>query len=507
MLQIKNLTIYHKKDLRPLLKDFSFVLRDGEKVALIGEEGNGKSTLLKLIYNPSLIEDYAEYSGEILTGGTVFGYLPQELREAEKALSAAEFLTERGFFDLPCDEGLALCRELELDYERCWSGQHVGAFSGGEKVKLSLLAALCKRPDALLLDEPSNDIDTETLEWLERFINGCGLSVLYISHDETLLENTATVVIHMEQLRKKSVPRVAAFRLPYGEYVRRRTELFEHQEQMAQSDRRDFNEKMERFRRIRDKVEHDQSSVSRTDPHGGALLKKKMHSVQSMGRRFEKEKERLTAFPEQEDAIFLRFGEGAALPSGKTVLKLDLPVLKAGERVLAENIQLEVHGGERLCITGRNGAGKTALLRLIAAELLPRRDIRAAYMPQNYEDLLPQTKTPTEFLCRGGSGEERTKVRSYLGSMRFTRAETERPISELSGGQKAKIFFAQFALGDYNVLILDEPTRNLSPLSGPEVRAVLKSFDGTIISTSHDRKYIAEVSTRVLTLSSCGLSE
>ena len=98
-------------------------------------------------------------------------------------------------------------------------------------------------------------------------------------------------------------------------------------------------------------------------------------------------------------------------------------------------------------------------------------------------------------------------MRSYLGSMRFTRAETEHPISELSGGQKAKIFFAQFALGDYNVLILDEPTRNLSPLSGPEVRFVLKSFGGTIISVSHDRKYIAEVSTRVLKLSPQGLSE
>ncbi len=470
MLQIKNLTIYHKKDLRALLKDFSFVLREGEKAALIGEEGNGKSTLLKLIY----VEDYAEYSGEIITESTVFGYLPQELPEAEKALSAAEFLTEKGFFDLPYDEGAALCRELGIEYERCWSEQRMGAFSGGEKVKLSLLAALCKKPDVLLLDEPSNDIDIETLEWLERFINGCKLAILYISHDETLLENTATAIIHMEQLRKKSVPRAAAFRLSYSEYVRCRAELFEHQEQMAQSDRRDFNE---------------------------------MHTVQSMGRRFEKEKEQLTAFPEQEDAIFLRFGESAALPPGKTVLKLELPVLKAGGRVLAENIQLEVHGGEHLCITGKNGVGKTTLLRLIAAELLPRKDIRAAYMPQNYADLLPQEKTPTEFLCRGGSGEERTKVRSYLGSMRFSRAETEHPISELSGGQKAKIFFAQFALGDYNVLILDEPTRNLSPLSGPEVRFVLKSFGGTIISVSHDRKYIAEVSTCVLKLSPQGLSE
>lgn len=507
MLQIKSLSIYHKKDLRALLKDFSFVLREGEKVALIGEEGNGKSTLLKLIYNPVLIEDYAEYSGEIVTGNTVFGYLPQELPEAEKALSVAKFLTDKGFFDLPYGDGAKLCSNFGISYESCWGEQQMSTLSGGEKVKFSLLAALSKQPDVLLLDEPSNDLDIETLEWLERFINECDIAILYISHDETLLENTATAIIHMEQLRKKTVPRAAVLRLSYSEYVHRRAELFEHQEQVAQSDHREFDEKMERFRRIRDKVEHEQNTISRGDPHGGAMLKKKMHTVLSMGRRFEKEKEQLTEFPEQEDAIFLRFGEGAALPPGKTVLKLELPVLKAGGRVLAENIQLEVHGGEHVCMTGQNGAGKTTLLRLIAAELLPRQDIRAAYMPQNYADLLPQTKTPVEFLCRGGSGEERTKVRSYLGSMRFTRAEAEHPIAELSGGQKAKIFFAQFALGDYNVLILDEPTRNLSPLSGPEIRAVLKSFGGTIISVSHDRKYIAETSTRVLKLTPQGLCE
>ena len=507
MLQIKSLSIYHKKDLHALLKDFSFVLKDGEKVALIGEEGNGKSTLLKLIYSPMLIEDYAEYSGEIITGNTIFGYLPQELSEAEKALSVAEFLTKKNFFHLPYGEGAKLCSSFGLSYESCWSEQQMSTLSGGEKVKFLLLAALCKQPDVLLLDEPSNDLDIEALEWLEHFINECDIAILYTSHDETLLENTATAIIHMEQLRKKTVPRAAVLRLSYSEYVRRRAELFEHQEQVAQSDRREFDKKMERFRRIRDKVEHEQSSISRGDPHGGALLKKKMHTVQSIGRRFEKEKEQLTDFPEQEDAIFLQFGKGAALPSGKTVLSLSLPVLKAGDRVLAENIQLKVHGGEHICITGQNGVGKTTLLRLIAAELLPRQDIRAAYMPQNYADLLPQSKTPAEFLCRGGSGEERTKVRSYLGSMRFTTAETEHPIAELSGGQKAKIFFAQFALGDYNVLILDEPTRNLSPLSGPEIRAVLKSFAGTVIGVSHDRKYIAETSTRVLKLTPQGLCE
>ena len=438
MLQIKSLSIYHKKDLHALLKDFSFVLKDGEKVALIGDEGNGKSTLLKLIYNPALIESYAEYSGEIITGNTIFGYLPQELSEAEKALSIAEFLTKKSFFHLPYGEGAKLCSSFGLSYESCRSEQQMSTLSGGEKVKILLLAALCKQPDVLLLDEPSNDLDIEALEWLEHFINECDIAILYTSHDETLLENTATAIIHMEQLRKKTVPRAAVLRLSYSEYVRRRAELFEHQEQVAQSDRREFDKKMERFRRIRDKVEHEQSSISRGDPHGGALLKKKMHTVQSIGRRFEKEKEQLADFPEQGDAIFLQFGKGAALPSGKTVLSLSLPVLKAGSRVLAENIQLKVHGGEHVCITGQNGAGKTTLLRLIAAELLPRQDIRAAYMPQNYADLLPQAKTPVEFLPAAAAARNARKCVPILAVCALQRQKRNTPLRSFPVGKKRK---------------------------------------------------------------------
>lgn len=145
MLQIKNLSIYNKKDLRTLIENFSFVLRNGEKVALIGEEGNGKSTLLKLIYDSVLVEDYAEYTGEILTAGTIFGYLPQELSEKEKSISVTEFLTEKGFFDLPFADEAKLCAEVGVNYEDCWSERPVGTFSGGEKVKLSMLAALAKK--------------------------------------------------------------------------------------------------------------------------------------------------------------------------------------------------------------------------------------------------------------------------------------------------------------------------------------------------------------------------
>ncbi|MGN0629305.1 MAG: ABC-F family ATP-binding cassette domain-containing protein [Oscillospiraceae bacterium] len=506
MLQIKNLTALHSRDSHLLFENFSFALNDGDKAAVIGEEGNGKSTLLKLIYDPAIVEDYIEYSGEIVRGNSVLGYFAQELTPEEKEQSVMDFcFSAPGFGELSLAELSELCSDMGMDISLCWSDRKMETLSGGEKVKVRMAAMLAAKPDVLLLDEPSNDIDIETLEWLEGFINTCGKSILFISHDETLLENTANVIIHIEQLRRKTVSRTTVARLPYRQYVKERLSGFEHQEQMARSEERDFKKKMERFNRIREKVEHEQENISRCDPHGGRLLKKKMHTVQSMGRRFERESENMTQRPESEDAIFLRFGENAALPAGKTVVETEFTELFAGEKLLAKNINLSIRGGDKVCIIGRNGAGKTTLLRRIAEELLGRSDVRAAYMPQNYEEGLDLSENPVDFLAKKGDKEETTRIRTYLGSIKYTPEEMAHPVSDLSGGQKAKLFFAKMALGDYNVLILDEPTRNLSPLSGPAVRQVLSDFPGTIISVSHDRKYISEVCEKVYELSEKGL--
>ena len=187
------------------------------------------------------------------------------------------------------------------------------------------------------------------------------------------------------------------------------------------------------------------------------------------------------------------------------MLSFEIPELFAGEKRLCGEIKFEVSGGEKICIIGKNGAGKTTLLRKIAEELLGRKDIKAAYMPQNYEEGFDLSKDPVELLAEGGTKEERTKIRTYLGSIKFTADEMSHAAKELSGGQKAKLFFAKMALGDYNVLILDEPTRNLSPLSNPMIREVLQNFGGVIISISHDRKYIAEVCETVYRLDENGL--
>lgn len=507
MLQINNLTITLSKDLRTIVEDFAFTLNKGDRAVIIGEEGNGKSTLLKLLYDERLVSDYAEYTGGIFKGNASLGYLAQELTAEQKNRSVLEFCSEApGFYDMTPKELADVAYQLGLSSDLFYSGQTVGSLSGGEKVKLQFAGILMSRPDILLLDEPSNDIDIDTLEWLEGFINSCGLPVLFVSHDETLIERTANVVIHMEQVRRKTMPRHAIERMTYGQYVDERLGRLARQEQLARKEQSEYEKQQEKFRRIQARVEHEQNVITRGDPHGGRLLKKKMKAVKSMERRFEKEHENMTQLPEVEEAIMVKFGEDIGVPNGKTVLELRLDRLCIGERVLSEGIKLDVTGAEKICILGKNGAGKTTLLKIVAENLLGRGDLKAAYMPQNYEDLLDFSLTPVEFLSAAGSKDEITKIRSFLGSVKYTSDEMTHRISELSGGQKAKLLLLKMVLDRCNVLILDEPTRNFSPLSNPVIREVLKSYGGAIISTSHDRKYIGEVCGRLYRLTETGLA-
>ena len=510
MLQIQNLTITHRRDLRVLLKDFSLTLNPGDKAVLIGEEGDGKSTLLKWICDPALIQDYADEDGTIILNRERPGYLPQDLSPAEKNLRVSEFFTnDPAFWEISPGTLKKAAAALGLEADFCFREQTVGSLSGGERVKAELLRLQLHEPTLLLLDEPSNDLDLDTLRVLEEYIQKFPGPVLFISHDETLIERCATMVIHLEQLRKKSVPRHTVARLSYREYLSRRAADFAHQAQNAADDRRQKQIRDEKFRRIYQKVDANLNSTSH-EMHDslGRLAKKKMHAVKSLEKRFAREDEDMTEFPEEEEPIYLRLdGAVRQVPAGKTVIEYAQSALlsRDGSRVLAKDVFLRVRGPEKIGIIGRNGVGKTTLLRELAEILLPRTDLRALYMPQNYEEELPPHLTAVDFLCESGDLSEATRIRSWLGALRFTREECEHPLTDLSGGQKAKVLLLKLSISEANVLLLDEPTRNLSPLSGPVIRSRFAEFPGCIISISHDRKFLREVCTTLYELTETGL--
>ena len=509
MIQLKNIELMHSRDLTVMVKDLSCTFNSGDKAVIIGEEGEGKSTLLKYIYDPSLVSDYAECSGDVLLLSEKTAYLPQTLPDDLRDVPVEGYLgpgIEESFYDPDLSSYLWM---LAPEGPDSFAGRAMSTLSGGEKIRVQLIKILSGAPTALLLDEPSNDIDIETLELLEKLINSFKGIVLFISHDETLISNTANMVIHIERLNRRTEPRCTVARTGYEEYVSRRNRAFEKQAQQARNDLREKQIRDEKIDRIQKSVQSALENVSRSDPGTGRLLKKKMRSVKSMERRFSREDEDMTEMPRSELPINFILNPEKDLPEGKTVLDLQTDILKKedGSGVLSRGIKIFVRGPRRICITGRNGCGKTTLIRMIVSSLQGRSDITWEYMPQDYADSLDMERTPVDAVCDSWDPDDRKKARNHLAALRFTADEMDHRVSDLSSGQQAKLFLLRMELNSPDLLILDEPTRNLSPLSGPVIRQMLRNYGGAIISVSHDRRYIREVADTVLELGPDGLTD
>ena len=496
MLKTEKLSITTIKG-RRLLEDLSFVLNEGDKIALIGEEGNGKSTILKILAGED-VSSYATYTGTIYCDEKI-GYLPQSIGERYLDLPIMEYINEEPDYAYL----FQLASRMNISHDLL-SYRKVGTLSGGEKVKIALLKVLYDRPDILLLDEPTNDLDLKTLIWLEEFIMNERSKILFISHDEELLQRCANGILHLEQLKRKSEPHATYSGESYLEYVQNRKAFIERNNRIASKQKAELHKQMEKWRRIYQSVEHAQATVSRSDPHGGQVLKKKMHAVRSQGRNLEAKKENMRKAFEPEEAIDVYFDDVFINPD-KIVLDLKLDELKNGSEVLSKDVRLQVRGKDRICIIGDNGSGKSTLIRIIAKMLEEDESINAGYMPQDYYEVLDPKLSPIQFLWDGRDIATKGKIGSYLGALKFTTEEMEHRIDELSQGQKCKVLLLSLILKGSNVLILDEPTRNLSPLSNPQVRKILCDYKGTIISVSHDRKFIDEVADRVYMLDREGL--
>lgn len=510
MLDVNKLSITINKNGRKLIDDLSFSLNNGDKIAIIGEEGNGKSTLVKAIVDKNLVK-YATIEGEINKHGHTIGYLSQFIPDEWNSEPVASYFLKDNANDEEDFERYndfnhlyKLASLLNFDTSALENGMKIGNLSGGEKIKIQLVKILMKNPDILILDEPTNDLDIKSLQWLENFISKSVNPILYISHDETLLENTANAILHIEQLKKKSVSQSTFKRLGYKEYVQDRNAALQKDEQIALKERAEDRERMEKWRQVYNRVDHELNTISRQDPAGARLLKKKMKSVKSQEKRFEKQREGFRDIPDPEEAITVKLGEDTAALSRK-IFEINIPRLEVGGKTLSQNLHLNMIGSKKYVIVGDNGVGKTTFLKQLYSQLRENNNINVAYMPQNYDDYLNKFESVLDFIssfCY--TKDDITKARTYLGSMKFTSEETEGKINELSGGQKAKLYLLKLVLSEADLLLLDEPTRNLSPLSNPVIRSVYKNYKGAIVAISHDRKFISEVADEVFQLTPTG---
>lgn len=498
MLEIKNVSISLIKDNRPLIKDLSFTVSQGDKIAIIGEEGNGKSTLLKYIYNKKLIENYTIYSGTINNNDLIIEYLEQNLSNDWYKYNVMDYFLKRDP-DSDTDYDIynkyidieKIMMKLNLKNNLLNNNQTIETLSGGEKVKIQLVKLLLKEPDILLLDEPTNDLDIETLKWLEEFIKKSEIPIVFISHDETLLENCANKIVHLEQIKRKSECRHAVEVMGYYEYCENRYKSLVKQDQIHKLESKDMKEKTRILKEIKEKVRRE-----------NPMRNNRMHTLITMEKRYSNTE--ITEKVDVEEAIKMSFDK-VSLPKTKIILNFINKEIFVNEKFLCSNVNLNVTGPEHLVIIGTNGVGKSTLLKEIYKDLKNRNDIKVGYMPQNYEDEMDDNINPIEFLVSNSSKDEETRVRTLMGNLKFTSEEMVNKIKNLSSGQKAKLMLLSLIINEDNVLILDEPTRNLSPLSNHVIRNILSNYSGAIISVSHDRKYIEEVCNSIYELRKDGL--
>lgn len=489
MISIKNLSIKLKKDGRYLIKDLSFDVNPKDKVAIIGEEGNGKSTLIRALLKDQSITKYCDISGEIVMPKRI-GYLPQFLDSKWNGQTIEEFFQktnpqdEIDYADTSIYDRLYLSEKIikkykffdEVDYQ-----QDVGTLSGGEKIKIQLAKILTKDPELLILDEPTNDIDKSTIEWLEKFIKEQELPVLFVSHDEYLIDSAANAILHLEQVKSRHEARNTFFSGTFADYIEQRDIGMQKQHQQSR-----FQHKM--WAEMKARIGSMKANAASNTAYSTARIRQ----IKSIEKRLEREKEEMIEDVDVEQAIKIASKNITPIPSSKKIYSYQGD-LKIGNKTLQTGIDFEVVGPQKIAIIGSNGTGKTTFLKKVYSDLSSRKDIKVGYMPQNYQDTLEKFDSSVDFLQHISPKTSLTEIKTYLGCMKFSNDEMEGDISGLSGGQKAKLLITGFVLSGCNVLVLDEPTRNLSPLSSPMVNEMLKNFKGAIISVSHDRNFITDV--------------
>ena len=490
-----------------LLDGINFHISEQDKIGLVGKNGAGKSTLMKLITG-----EQAPTSGSIeKPAGLRIGYLPQVMEHhkghsvMQEVLSVFDHLktmeaelqkitnelANRTDYDssdyaklierlneindaLALESGLSPEAQaqkvlLGLGFKADELDRNTETFSQGWNMRIELAKILLSAPDVLLLDEPTNHLDIESIEWFEDYLKNFRGSVLLVSHDRKFLDNVTTRTVEI------LLGHVHDYKVPYSQYITLRAERMAQQTAAYENQQRMIEKTEDFINRFRYKPT-------------------KSNQVQSRIKALEK-LDRIEMDETDNARLSLKFPP--AQRSGDVVFKgIDLKV-GYPQKVVFSDAQIEIKRGEKVALIGRNGEGKTTLMRVIMRELEPvsgearlGHNVHIGYYAQNQEDILAPSETVFGTLDRIAVGDIRTRLRDILGAFLFKGEDIDKKVSVLSGGERARLGMAKLMLSPYNVLALDEPTNHMDIRSKDVLKQALQSFDGTLIVVSHDRDFL-----------------
>ncbi|MBO7269388.1 MAG: ABC-F family ATP-binding cassette domain-containing protein [Bacteroidales bacterium] len=489
-----------------LFKDISFVINDKDRIALMGKNGAGKSTMLKILAGVK-----SPTRGKVtVTDGGKIGYLPQHLMVEngrtvfEEACLAFEHLFEiereiekinnelTTRTDYDSDEYMGLIEKVtalsekfyridltnyQEDVERTLMGlgfvrsdlqRQTSEFSGGWRMRIELAKILLQKPTLLLLDEPTNHLDIESIEWLEDFIINSANSVMVISHDKAFVDHITTRTIEI------TMGKIYDYKVNYSKYLELRAER--RQQQQAA-----YDNQQKMIAETKDFIERFKGTYSKTN------------QVQSRVRMLEK-LEILEVDPEDRSALNLRFPP--APRSGSYPVVTHELGKSYGEHNVFNNASITIERGDKVAFVGKNGEGKSTMVKAImgqidfTGELALGHNLKIGYFAQNEASLLDEEKTVFKTIDDVAVGDIRTKLRDILGAFMFGRDDSEKMVKVLSGGERTRLAMIKLLLEPVNMLILDEPTNHLDLKTKDILKEALINFDGTLIVVSHDRDFL-----------------
>ena len=472
MITVEHLSIEYSS--RPILDDITFLINPRDRVALVGKNGAGKTTLLRLlagVETPS--------SGRISKMGDItIGYLPQVMMHVdgktlrEDVLSVIANRESDTQEDNIADQARFIAEMdrtiIGLGFQRKDFDRPCSEFSGGWRMRIELAKILLQHPDLLLLDEPTNHLDIESIQWLEDFLKNNASALVLVSHDRAFLDNVTTRTIEI------TLGRIYDYNAPYSQFRILRQERHEQQVRAYQNQQKMIQETEDFIERFRYKAT-------------------KAVQVQSRIKQLEK-LERLEVDLEDNSRLSLRFPP--APRSG------DFPVIVEdlrkdfGEHTVFQNATFTIRRGEKVAFVGKNGEGKTTLVRCIMGQLdymgtlKIGHNVKIGYFAQNQAALLDGELTVFQTIDYVAVGDIRTQIRNILGAFMFGGEASEKKVKVLSGGERSRLAMIRLLLEPCNLLILDEPTNHLDMQSKDVLKTALKEFNGTVICVSHDRDFL-----------------